>query len=328
MKKNARDIIIDFLEKKDYSPSDLEKASGISRTLIHRYLKDLCEDGYIERIGSAPKSSYHFLRRPPIIIKSPLIKKQFIFKDSTGKVHTGIEAFMMWSENALKKYTLQEKVSMYEKSMQELSSMKNASGVFPLDAKLEEFHTKTGEGIYIESLSSAFLYSLHGFGRTREATLLDIAKEGSERNMKFGNQLLTYFLSVLFEYLQHHHFDAVAFIPPSASRKVQIISLLRERFSNMSSIPIIGVRKKHGEVTQQQKHLKGIMERLENANRTLYISPTEGPYETVLLIDDLIGSCATINQVAKKFVTSGIAKNVHGIGIIGIKSGFEVVKKT
>jgi predicted amidophosphoribosyltransferase len=49
-------------------------------------------------------------------------------------------------------------------------------------------------------------------------------------------------------------------------------------------------------------------------------------YQTVLIIDDAVGSGATINEIAQKLKARG-AKKVIGFAIVGSYKGFEVIKE-
>jgi predicted amidophosphoribosyltransferase len=65
-------------------------------------------------------------------------------------------------------------------------------------------------------------------------------------------------------------------------------------------------------------------ERINNANGTFAITETT-PFNHVLLIDDAVGSGATLNQIAKKIKQRGVAKKITGIAIVGSFKGFDVV---
>jgi len=53
-----------------------------------------------------------------------------------------------------------------------------------------------------------------------------------------------------------------------------------------------------------------------------------GPrFTSVLLIDDAVGSGATLNETAKKLKLSGMAKKVIGFAIVGSMKGFEVIRE-
>ncbi len=48
-------------------------------------------------------------------------------------------------------------------------------------------------------------------------------------------------------------------------------------------------------------------------------------YNHILLIDDAIGSGATMNQVAGKLKNKKIAKKITGLAIVGSFKGFDVI---
>lgn len=47
----------------------------------------------------------------------------------------------------------------------------------------------------------------------------------------------------------------------------------------------------------------------------------------LLLIDDAVGSGATLNETAKKLKQMGIAKRVYGFAVVGSLKGFEVIRE-
>ena len=328
MKKQVKQTILQLLEKRDYSPHDLCKELQVSSSLVHRYLRGFLAEGLVERLGNGPRVFYRFVKSPATAVSSPLIDKHFMFKDPVGNIHCGVEAFLRWSQDNLKKYSLEEKVRLYEQYVQDMQRLRKKDSVFSLEGKMDDFHTQAGEEVYLQDVVCAVPYAFPDFGKTKESILLSIAKEGSSQSEEYCDQLVSDFLSALSAYIEREGFDAVAFVPPSASRRVQLMHILRKRFSAIPGhLPIVKLDKRHGMVVQQQKHLGRIKDRLENADRTFYVRPMKESYNKVLLIDDFVGSGATLNQIAKKLIQQGVAKKVWGIGIVGVRKGFKVVKK-
>ena len=320
--------MLQLLEKRDYSPRDLCEALQVSPSLVQRYLKCFLAEGLVERLGSGPRVFYRFVKEPPATIKSPIIDRHFMLKDPVGNIHYGVAAFLQWSQDNLKKYSLEEKVRLYEQYVRDMQRLRKKDGAFSLDGKMDDFHTQTGEEVYLQDVVCAVPYAFPDFGKTKESILLSIAKEGSSQSAGFCDQLVSDFLPVLSVYIEREGFDAVVFVPPSASRRVQLMHILHRRFSAIPGhSPVVKLDKRHGMVVQQQKHLGRIKDRLENADRTFYVRPMKESYDKVLLIDDFVGSGATLNQVAKKLIQQGVAKKVWGIGIVGVRKGFKVVKK-
>ena len=75
-----------------------------------------------------------------------------------------------------------------------------------------------------------------------------------------------------------------------------------------------------------QKTLNKLEDRIENAKRTIMVDDTK-KFKTVLLIDDALGSGATINETAKKIKNQGLADTIIGLAITGSFSGFEVISE-
>jgi predicted amidophosphoribosyltransferase len=48
-------------------------------------------------------------------------------------------------------------------------------------------------------------------------------------------------------------------------------------------------------------------------------------YQNLLLIDDAVGSGATLNQIARKIKVKDIAKTIIGLAIVGSYKGFDVI---
>ena len=300
---------------------------GVSAVTVQKHLKELCAGGYIKKIGSRPFVRYRFVRHlPPPTIKSSIIDDHFLFVDSFGSVYTDTEAFRIWSKHNLKKLSLEEKVQRYEQCIREMKAQKR-NGVYTLNEKWEDFQKKTDEDIFMREMVCAAPYALPDFGRTKEATLLGIAKDGGKNSVMYMNQLVERFVPPLLTYLRHLQPEAVVFIPPTAERKVQLMDVIKKRFREISELPVITVRKRYRDVARQQKHLSDIRDRVQNANETFFPDETDRQYRSVLLIDDMVGSGASFNQVAKKLVTRNIAKEIYGIGIVGDRRGFTAVKK-
>ncbi len=319
---SKRQALVDMLEKQDCAPRDLVRLLNVSPQLVHRYLKELTESGHVEKLGRAPRVRYRMVRRPDPTIRSPLIEKHFIYRDTIGDMYTGAEAFLRWSDGSLKKHSLQEKVSLYEEAVSAVQG-----NIFSSTEKIRSFSEKTGEKMFLQEAVFAFPYALPDFGKTKESIFLGIAKDNTPQAERYGRQLLSDFLPVLRAYIRDKDIEAVVIVPHSASRDFQIMHSFSRSFGGAFSLPVIPIEKQGGEVPQQQKYLSTDAERLKYADLTFHIPLYEEKFTRVLIIDDMIGSGATVNQIAKKLLHQGIAQEVYGIGIIGTEKGFIVEKR-
>jgi orotate phosphoribosyltransferase-like protein len=90
------------------------------------------------------------------------------------------------------------------------------------------------------------------------------------------------------------------------------------------TIPLINIQKIPGKIPIPQKSLSSLGERINNANTTFTI-PEEQRYNKILLIDDAVGSGATLNQIAKKIKEKGTSSYIIGLAIVGSFKGFDVI---
>ena len=97
--------------------------------------------------------------------------------------------------------------------------------------------------------------------------------------------------------------DVIALTPPSISRKVQILDLVDQLLDpSIPRIPLI--KNSPSKIFIPQKSLKGPEDRIQNAKNTIFIKEEDIDYNTVLLIDDFVGSGATLNETAIKLKTA------------------------
>jgi predicted amidophosphoribosyltransferase len=75
-----------------------------------------------------------------------------------------------------------------------------------------------------------------------------------------------------------------------------------------------------------QKILNKLEDRVQNAKGTISVSDSI-KYNKILLIDDAVGSGATLNETAKKIKDIKIAKKVIGLAITGSFKGFDVISE-
>ena len=107
--------------------------------------------------------------------------------------------------------------------------------------------------------------------------------------------------------LAKNNFDAVAYVPPTIRREVQLMKYLETDLK--VNLPKISIIKISGIIAVPQKSLNKLSERITNANDTFAINETI-KYNHLLLIDDAVESGSTLNQIASKIKQKGIAKKI------------------
>jgi len=124
--------------------------------------------------------------------------------------------------------------------------------------------------------------------------------------------------------IQEIQVDAVLFVPPTIDRKIQIMGVLEKLLA--IDKPMLKIRKIRNKIVVPQKALSNIFERIINAKNTFYLPPQKA-YGRILLIDDAVGSGATMNEIALKLKDQYLAKEVFGLAITGSYKGFEVISE-
>jgi predicted amidophosphoribosyltransferase len=119
--------------------------------------------------------------------------------------------------------------------------------------------------------------------------------------------------------------DGIAFIPPTVKREVQLMKEIENNL-NLPYRKLI-LTKVKTDVIVPQKTLNKLEDRIENAARSIFVQD-KNTYENILIIDDAVGSGATLNEVAKKIRNSGICKGkIIGLAITGSFKGFDVISE-
>jgi len=120
--------------------------------------------------------------------------------------------------------------------------------------------------------------------------------------------------------------QAVGFLPHSIPRRLQYLKEFR-KYLNLKLPEIDLVKAYAGQIPVAQKSLSSLEERIENASKTIMVKDLKPRFESVLLIDDAVGSGATLNETAKKLKAIGIANKVIGFAVVGSMKGFEVIRE-
>ena len=93
---------------------------------------------------------------------------------------------------------------------------------------------------------------------------------------------------------------------------------------------IIGVKdieKAKTFVAVPQKTLSRLEDRIENATKTIIVTE-RARFKNILLIDDAVGSGATLNETAKKIKEQDICRGkVIGLALTGSFKGFDVISE-
>ncbi len=316
-----------FSQDNYLSIDNIAKAWNVSESSAKKYIKVFVDKDLINKQGLPPKKIFYSYNYPNIKYhfskeQEEIISKYYIYISPDGQILKGIKGFVYWAENKSNRNSpellAQEYLETREKFYQDKKD------VFLIDAtnKLEYVFK---DDVYLKKLFHRDFDSLPVFGKTYLSQMVRIAKSGQENNAILNDIVLKIQFSID-KIISKYDIQAVGFIPPTIARKNQLMSFLAKKIK--FDLPIIVIQKVKNFAPIQQKSLKKIDDRVLNAKKTIIVN-SSNKFKNILLIDDVTGSGATLNETAKKIINQGIAQNVYGFTITGsAKAGdFDVISE-
>lgn len=320
--------ILELLEKhNELSVKELTELLMVSSQFIHRKLKHLMEDALIIKIGTPPKTFYKINLNKGTVSKNKeclnisydkelFLKEHFNAISDMGEMLEGIAAFTYWcaKRNLPPEKTLDEFILTKEKYKKYYNENQIVDGLKKL------LNTKGFEKIYLDSLFYFDFYAIERFGKTKIGNIMHYAKQS--QNKMLMQILIDNIKNRLQHFVSKNNFDAVGFVPPTIKREKQIMKFLEKKLDIM--LPHIEILKISNIIPVPQKSLSKLEERIVNADNTFVVNSRQ-KFKHILLIDDAVGSGATLNQIAKKIKEKNIAKKTTALAIVGSFKGFDII---
>jgi hypoxanthine-guanine phosphoribosyltransferase/biotin operon repressor len=323
MKPNTEDKILSYIKTRgQVTANDLTDHVGITRQAIHRQINRLQEEEKIYKIGRPPKVFYLLVedkvKREKNTVPGNLkkiIDENFLNITPSGERQEGFEGFINWCQK--RKDPLEKTAKEYVNTLKKYKTYKK-DGLIDGMYKMKT----TFPDVAVDKIFYLDFYSIERFGKTKLGQLLLYAKQS--QNKKLIKELVEQIRPQIEELIKKHKIEAVGFIPPTVRREVQLMRELERQLQLI--LPKVSLVKVKTEITVPQKTLNKLEDRIENAKRTIVVDETN-KFKTILLIDDALGSGATINETAKKIRSQKLADNIIGLAITGSFSGFEVISE-
>jgi hypothetical protein len=318
--------LLKFMEKRGTVTIDtLVTHLNLSRQYIHILVKKMVEQGLLTKIGSAPHVFYSLNNTSKQVViqnipheKEQFLNTHFLIVDALGNKLQGLAAMQYWCSN--QQLPLLKTIDEYIETREKYLSFYNKEHLINGLPKLE--NTKGIGEIGVDELYYLDFYAIERFGKTHLGCLMHYAKQG--QNKKLMKIIVDEIKNRIHHFIQNQSVAAVLFVPPTIKRKVQIMSFFEKELA--IKLPLITVKKISNEIIIPQKALSKLFERVANAKNT-FIVPLQKKYNKILIIDDAIGSGATINEIALKIKDKKIAKHIIGLAITGSYKGFEVISE-
>jgi len=325
MRNDTSERIIEYIGSKgEVSAKDLGDYIGISRQGLYRQINNLLEKGAIYKIGKPPKVFYLLKNKPFVAgaffveekIKAK-IEKNYLIITPTGEKMEGWEGFIYWCQKTKQDVA---KVSKEYIAILEKYNQFRKNGLIDGLGKIKT----TFEKVFLDKLFYVDFYSLERFGKTKLGQLLLYAKQSQDKKMI--KKLIEEINPRISFLLKKYKIDAVGFIPPTVKREVQFMKEL-ERNTNILKAQKISLLKIKTEVAIPQKTLNKLADRMENAKKTI-LADEKAQYGNILLIDDAVGSGATLNETAGQLKRKKICRGkIVGLSITGSAKGFDVISE-
>jgi hypothetical protein len=312
-------------EKGQATASEMAGFLGISPQALFRQLAKLQNKGEIYKVGRPPKVFY-FLKEETVkdadiqdldYESANAIEKNFFLITPAGEKKEGMEGFKYWCDK--NNLPLKKTVGEYLLTLKKYNQYRGPEGLIDGTEKIKT----TFSEIFLDKLFYLDFYSIERFGKTKLGQLLLYAKQSQDRTLI--KNLIGEIKDKILEAIKKYNIDGIGFIPPTVKREVQFMKELEKSFG--SALKIVKITKIRTEIPVPQKTLNKLEDRVENASRTFAIEDN-GSYENILLIDDAVGSGATMNEVAGKIKKKGICRGkIIGLSITGSFKGFDVISE-
>lgn len=295
----------------------------ITPQATHRQLKNLVERGDLVRVGTPPytvyilapqKSDQHPKLSPLLLVP---VEARFSYLSPRGSLFFGEAAFYEWltSKNLLK--DAESLARAYEKLTQDIYDV-GSDSPFPTTQRL----AKILKDFDLDSAVISDYYALPEFGKTILGNLVHVCKTFPASDLL--ESLFKRIREDVHKLIQELKIDTVCWVPHSLKRAKPFLPSLKKKFA--LSLPEIKVKKIFaGSIPVPQKSLSKLEDRIENARTTLFLEPVIHKPKNILVIDDAIGSGATINELSKIIRQSLSPHSVHAYAIVGSYKGIDVI---
>ncbi len=324
MKNGTSAKIKDYIkENVQASPEELTNYLGITKRAVFKQLKKLTEEGELKKIGKPPSVYYLMDSTAEYSYKGILpesqedfIEDNFYLITAIGDIKEGLDGFAYWCRK--RDFDFEKMAPKYISTLKKYSKFK-VGGLVDGTRKLKN----TFPDVFIDKVSYVDFYSIEIFGKTKLGQQLLYAKQSQDKDLikKLSEEVKP----VVEKMIKDKNIDAVCFVPPTVKREIQFMKELRKNLDlSVSDVEIVKIKTP---VLVPQKTLSKLEERIENARKT-YVIEDERNFKNVLIIDDAVGSGATMNEIAKKIKDKKVStEKVYGLAITGSLKGFDVISE-
>lgn len=295
----------------------------ITPRAVRKQLKNLLEKGVLRKIGRPPKVYYLLATVKKTFDQNNVDKKTlriinnlYLFISPAGEAKYGWEGFIAWCEKT--KQDPVKTANEYIATVKRFDRFRKNNLIDGMPKMKNTFNN-----VFLDKLFYLDFYSIERFGKTKLGQMLLYAKQS--QNTLLIRKLINQIRPQIIKVISANKIDGVLFIPPTVKREVQFMKILEEQLR--LSLRSLSVTKVKTEIIVPQKTLSKLEDRIENAKQTIIVDDVK-QYKNILLIDDAVGSGATLNETAKQVRNKKLADGkIIGLAITGSFKGFDVISE-
>ncbi len=316
--------IIEYIKQNtEASPKDLYNLLGISPRAVFKQLNTLIQKNILQKVGKPPKVYYVLAKAiappaPGLVnqVEQQLIDENFYFVSPIGEEKIGYDGFQAWC--AKQDLDIIKTAHEYALTWEKYNAFKKNGLIDGMHKLYSTFKDPA-----LDKLFYLDFYAIERFGKTRLGQLLLLAK--STQNKQLITTLIRQVAQPIQKMIKEYVIDAVGFIPPTVKRETQFMNELKKRLPiNQKHLSIIKARTN---ITVAQKTLNKLQDRIDNAQATIIVEDKIA-YNNILLIDDAVGSGATLNETAAQIKQKKLCRGqIIGLAIVGSFKGFDVISE-
>ena len=327
MSDTKKNILNYIKNKGSVTAKELIDIFSLSRQATQKHLSELIKLQMVEKTGRTPKVFYSVksLKKDSSVIEiNPDVKKvideNYMIITPAGEMKEGLEGFVFWCER--NNLPIVKTAEEYVATLAKYNIWKKDGLIDGTDKIRSSFGDKVG----LDKVFYLDFYAIERFGKTKLGQILLYAKNSQDK--KLMKRISEASRDTILEMIGRFDIDAVGFIPPTVKRQVQLMKELKTSLA----LPVrdINIVKVSNEVIVPQKTLSKIEDRSENAKKTIFVNDAnnKSKYRNILLIDDAVGSGATLNETALQIKRLGLcAGKIIGLAITGSFKGFDVISE-
>lgn len=190
----------------------------------------------------------------------------------------------------------------------------------PIDNTIRIEDIYKNKGISNELMISKFYSSDFDFiskwGKTKLGQLIKLAKLGNEYTPTLTKEICSIIKEDIQTLIQENNIDLIIWTPHTINRTYPFLPILKKMLNfSITSID----SKKINKSADQQKTMANLEDRINNAKKSLGIDKEDHCYiqeaEHILIIDDSVGSGATVNQIGAlcKGIKNSVTCDVYSV---------------